>query len=130
MNRRSFMLFFFIVGGTAVVVVVPPTHRLVLNQIGRSRGYGGCIRCGDTWDWKPSHTTYFPDGSGGMFPLCEECWTELGTAAARQPFYKKQFEEWAFQILRELPPDRHADAWKDHFSKMNQYEEALRLEEK
>ncbi len=45
----------------------------VKNLIGRAQGVGGCLRCGDKWNWKPFHSTYYSAGRG-CFPLCEPCW--------------------------------------------------------
>lgn len=63
-----------------------------LNAIGRSRGYGGCQCCGDTWDWKESHVTELANGTG-CFPLCEECW-QSKTPEERLPFYNGLLDWW------------------------------------
>jgi hypothetical protein len=39
------------------------------------------------------HSTQYSYGSG-CFPLCEECWEELGTPQARMPFYRDLWESW------------------------------------
>jgi hypothetical protein len=57
----------------------------IRNYIGRRKGYGGCTRCGDTWNWKAEHVTEFERGRG-CFPLCEECWQSL-TPEQRLPYY-------------------------------------------
>ena len=62
------------------------------NHAARSRGYSGCGRCGDTWDWKPSHTTPYC-GRPGCFPLCEECWSSL-TPSTRLPYYLQLVDLW------------------------------------
>ena len=46
--------------------------RFIKNRIGSFLGYGGCVRCRDSWWWKKEHN--IPVHCGGMFPLCEECW--------------------------------------------------------
>jgi len=50
--------------------------RLVLNFYGRIIGYGGCLRCGDTWNWKMAHATQYTHQKS-CFPLCEECWSKI-----------------------------------------------------
>ena len=60
-------------------------RRYLRNRRGRLAGLGDCLRCHDTWDWKPSHVTNYSQTSG-CFPLCEECWTEL-TPDERLPYY-------------------------------------------
>ena len=67
-------------------------ERIRLNRNGRSQGYGGCGCCGDTWDWKASHSTML-DNDSGCFPLCEECWQAL-VPATRLPFYYALAVEW------------------------------------
>jgi hypothetical protein len=62
------------------------------NRI-EGRGYGGCLRCGDRWNWKKEHHTQVTDGTG-MFPLCQECWLTLGTAEKRYPFYEALITQW------------------------------------
>lgn len=66
--------------------------RVRRNAKGRLLGFGGCLRCGDSWHWKPEHTT--EDGEGGSFPLCEECWLALETPEARWPYYEKLVALW------------------------------------
>ena len=43
------------------------------NFLGHKDGFGGCLRCGDTWNWKKHHNISYAQGRG-MFPLCEECY--------------------------------------------------------
>lgn len=62
------------------------------NLLGRLLGQGGCLRCGDTWDWKEAHTTEF-GRSEGCFPLCEECWATL-TPETRWPYYEQLVQAW------------------------------------
>ena len=50
--------------------------RYFKNQYGRSKGYGGCSHCKDTWDWKESFSIPFTETSS-MFPLCKECFEKL-----------------------------------------------------
>lgn len=74
----------------------------------------GCERCGKPWPtYAPlnEHTTWFEGatngfqivtgtnqvqllGSRGCFPLCETCWLELQTPAARLPYYRHLIELW------------------------------------
>ena len=63
---------------------------------GKLRGYGGCGRCGDTWDWKESHTTWFDEIEGvgeGCSPLCEACWDKL-PPEQRLPYYEQLVDRW------------------------------------
>lgn len=73
----------------------PATNRYLLNLEGRRLGYGGCLRCADTWNWKPCHVTRYVigTGTGGVFPLCEECWLEL-SVEHRLVFYEALFIQW------------------------------------
>lgn len=67
------------------------------NTMGRAKGYSGCLRCGDTWDWKQEHVTEYSAVSWateGCFPLCQECWEALGTPEARWPFYDRLIDTW------------------------------------
>jgi hypothetical protein len=57
-----------------------------LNWIGRIRGYGGCLRCGDTWNWAEYHTTQYGREGKGCLPLCRRCWRQL-TPDQRLPYY-------------------------------------------
>lgn len=83
-------------------------RRAARNARGRAAGYGGCLRCGDSWSWKPSHTTYYGNAqaqpskdhpspeivaSKGCFPLCEECWSSL-TIRQRLPYYETLVDMW------------------------------------
>lgn len=126
MKRRGFLAKVIIPGLTITMLGV--TLRNIRNYLGQRQGFSGCLRCGDTWNWKEEHTTYFPDGSGGMFPLCQECWEELKTPVARKPYYKKLIEQWAFMIILDIPQDRQQAAWQDHMRKVMMYEKALELE--
>lgn len=66
------------------------------NVAGRAFGYSGCECCGDTWNWKEKHDTYYgPDG--GVFPLCEECWQKLATPEKRLPYYQALLDNWREQ---------------------------------
>ena len=66
--------------------------RWVKNVIGDARGYGGCDRCDDRWNWKKPHTIWYSD-AGGMFPLCEECYQEI-TPQERYDYCKNLWIEW------------------------------------
>jgi len=60
-------------------------RRAFKNRKARALGISGCLRCHDTWDWKPSHSTTYT-ATSGCFPLCEECWSGL-TPDERLPYY-------------------------------------------
>ena len=66
-------------------------------------GFGWCGRCLTTWKFVEGHATYFlwcdevrnpRDASSGMFPLCEQCWSDL-TPAERLPYYRELNMMWA-----------------------------------
>ncbi len=62
------------------------------NNIGRMKGYGACSRCSGTWNWKKNHATSY-SASGGMFPLCEECYQEC-TPQERYDYCRKLWVKW------------------------------------
>lgn len=62
------------------------------NLIGKLKGYSGCLRCGDTWDYKKGHHTEYELGRG-CFPLCEECWL-LMSRKERLRYYKELYDSW------------------------------------
>mgnify|MGYP001559819696 FL=1 len=66
--------------------------------VGKLGGYGDCLRCGNTWNWKKGYSISYGRGCG-MFPLCEECWK--ATAINEKKFYVKQLvDEWRGLNLR------------------------------
>lgn len=66
------------------------------NAKGKAMGYGGCYRCGATWDYAQPHDTRYSD-SGACFPLCEECWSVL-TPEQRLPFYAQLMHAWTAEV--------------------------------
>lgn len=52
-----------------------------------------CGRCQTPWAACESHCTKYSDRTG-CFPLCENCWQELGTPQRRMPFYIEMIEWW------------------------------------
>jgi len=67
--------------------------RRAKNFLGRFVGYAECRCCHDSWNWKKPHVTEVNEDHG-VFPLCEDCWEELATPEAREPFYNELFDEW------------------------------------
>lgn len=61
-------------------------------------GIAGCLRCWRAWKIVKGHITEYGDEGKGCFPLCVECWVELGPGN-RFPFYEKLYHRW----LREAP---------------------------
>ena len=60
-------------------------------------GYGWCLRCETTWPFVEHHSTdYTP--TRGCFPLCEECWTDLGDPLHRLPYYEELLRRWADDV--------------------------------
>jgi hypothetical protein len=58
--------------------------------------YGTCKRCGTPWSHCEGHTTQI-NNAQGVFPLCEDCWSELETPEARLPYYAMLWMEWEAQ---------------------------------
>lgn len=77
------------------------------NIRGRRKGYGGCKRCHDTWDWKQPHDTPI-NARQGCFPLCQECWEAL-TPEQRLPYYERLADEWKSLSSPGEWPDLDAD---------------------
>jgi len=80
---------------------------------GHLQGYGGCLHCHHTWNWKKGylipyaaskHKTHL-DGSpyyyAHMFPLCEECYESL-SPQERFNYCKELYGRWGV-------PDKHVD---------------------
>ena len=59
-------------------------------------GYSTCLRCDRPWKFVEPHATDYSE-SHGMFPLCEKCWTQLGTPEARLPYYRELWYRWESQ---------------------------------
>lgn len=81
--------------------------RVMRWRIGRlsdvlAPGYGACARCHTNWHFCDGHSTTATNSSWGMFPLCEQCWSEL-TPELRLPYYRKLFDRW--------PRDEH-QSWE------------------
>ena len=96
--------------------------RKARNAAGRARGFGDCLRCGDSWSWKKDHITEFGNAEDdwayeGMFPLCEECWQGLKTPENRLPYYQQLLEMWR----EEHQPER-LDLYHDALGKARYYE--------
>lgn len=98
----------------AVKALIP---RRLKNWWGHRKGFGKCLRCEDSWWWKPKHvTTYIehqptaenaPGITGaGCFPLCEECWVWLGTPKDRLPYYAALIAWWAQRDPMDLDEQR------------------------
>lgn len=66
--------------------------RALRNWWGRIRFFGGCYRCGNTWNWAQPHPTPYMAGRA-CFPLCETCWQEL-TPDGRLPYYDGLVDSW------------------------------------
>jgi hypothetical protein len=60
--------------------------------IGKALGYGGCYRCGMTWNYVKGKTIYYTEGSG-MFPLCAECFDKLPPEEI-DPYIEKLVMSW------------------------------------
>jgi len=49
--------------------------RWIKNFIGSLKGYSGCHKCGDAWNWKKEKCIPYSKGHF-MFALCEECFNK------------------------------------------------------
>ncbi len=91
----------------------------------------GCSRCGSR---DSIHCTNYM-ASGGMCPLCESCWTELGTAEARRPYYRSLWFRWDMPYRYNGTPYGHWSIDESPFerggyrARWEEIEEGLRLEE-
>ena len=81
------------------------------NLIGKIRGNSGCLNCGGRWNWKKPHFIIYEDmgeASGGMTPLCEECFQSLPVdgVGGIMDFCNQVLTPWiAFQRIK-FPPER------------------------
>ena len=66
------------------------------NNVGKHNGYGGCLKCGDTWNWKQSHSLSLDVGRG-IFPCCEDCWSKMDKNERLQ-YCIILFNEWNRQL--------------------------------
>jgi hypothetical protein len=83
-------------------------------------GYSACSRCHTNWHFVEGHSTEYADGRG-MFPLCEQCWSEL-KPVERLPFYRSLYERWK----QDGPPETK---WRDiEFAVLNESGGSLRRE--
>jgi hypothetical protein len=62
-----------------------------------------CARCKLPWPECNSHVTMYSENEG-CFPLCEDCWQELGTPSARLPYYRSMVVWW--NTMSEPDPER------------------------
>jgi len=110
MNMKSVIIIIFLAVFNLLLIVIPNTSGFK-NFIGNSKGFSGCISCGDTWNWKKSHSTdYGPVESAsekyqitiqsGCHPMCEECWAS-STPEERLPHYMKLVDRWEEDFLEE-----------------------------
>lgn len=93
-----------------LVIVAPLLLRFALDWCARKRrwrigrwskllpGWGeeACRRCETSYRYVAAHGTpvFLAEGRGYVVAVCEGCWQELGTPAARLPFYEQVFREW------------------------------------
>lgn len=76
----------------------PPTHDSLKAKAARLLypDYSYCLRCGQPWQTVTPHSTNYAT-QFACFPLCETCWTELGTPNKRLPYYRTLADQWAKQ---------------------------------
>ena len=75
-----------------IVVASKEVSRVAKNLTGRAAGYGYCLECGDTWDWKSYHCTTYEEGRG-CFALCDECW-DMADRHGVLSAYSRMIREW------------------------------------
>ena len=101
--------------------------RKLLNAKGNAAGFGACMHCGDTFDWKAEHQTRYSHGASGSeacFPLCEDCWQQLGTPEARLPYYDRLVNVWA---AIDGPYMNRTDLYREAMGLDPHYEEKRKL---
>lgn len=57
-------------------------------------GFSSCGHCHTNWHFVEGHSTYIPSTGSGMFPLCEQCWSDL-TPQRRLPYYRAVYDRWS-----------------------------------
>lgn len=55
-------------------------------------GYSHCLCCRTNWQYVEPHSTEVAE-RGGMFPMCEQCWSER-SPHERLKYYRMLYEEW------------------------------------
>lgn len=115
-----------LLGATVVVLLVLLGLRQALHKAAKARawrigpwskllpGWGeqACLRCGTSYAYAKPHGTPVALGGGHVpgyvMPLCNVCWTELGTPSKRIPFYEELFRQWARDGAHRTVEDLHA----------------------
>jgi hypothetical protein len=121
----AFNIFLIFLGVVCVAMYPRERRRLrrLRNLRGFTRGYGACLCCRDTWDWKDEHTTHYSEPgawpSEACFALCEECWAAL-TPEERLPYYDQLVEIWI--VGSSEPSDRQA-LYRAALGSPSEYEE-------
>jgi hypothetical protein len=89
------------------IQVLGADTRIGVDSHAKYPHHGTCGRCWTAWPLAPYHVTRCDGpGMGGMFPLCELCWQELATPAARLPHYRVLWNHWMFN-----GSDKPPEAW-------------------
>jgi len=81
--------------------------RFFLNLRGRLGSYAGCLHCGDRWNWKKEHHTFYDVGRG-MIAVCEECFRKLPF----DPLLKYHLK--VFDIWEKVPTDEQIAKIANH----------------
>ena len=63
-------------------------------QKGMRDTHHGTIECMRCHERKPYHLTRYGVHGEGCLPLCRDCWLALGTAHAREPYYRMLWGLW------------------------------------
>jgi hypothetical protein len=64
---------------------------LLRRAIGRMKGYGGCLNCGGTWNFKKPFDIK-DRNSGAPFPICTDCAKKLSPQQIMG--YLEELYEW------------------------------------
>lgn len=82
------------------MTLLPPANDTLKARLKRALhpGSGWCMCCGMPWAAVETHETRYGEGFESCFPLCENCWTELGSPEARIEYYKMLIDSWELDL--------------------------------
>jgi len=71
-------------------------------------GYARCPRCRRPWYAAKRHNTWYGQGSGFCFVLCESCWQEI-SLSERLWYYESSWDRW----MRETRKPDNLPSWTE-----------------